>query len=98
MTFLKSKVLILVLISLSFTFADNSSRNVVYGNGRISSHPDSLYFHFASGTVSGNPTGMDVMITAYAKLALMRSRCVTMTAHSKKRMKRMKRMKRIESL
>jgi len=63
MTFLKSKVLILVLISLSFTFADNSSRNVVYGNGRISSHPDSLYFHFASGTVRGNPTGMDVMIT-----------------------------------
>lgn len=53
----------IILFTLQFTFADNSNRQITYGSARISSHPDSLYFHFASGTVSGNPTGMDVMIT-----------------------------------
>ncbi len=41
----------------------NSHREVVYGSGVLSSHPDSLYFNFLTGENSSDSVGMDVRIT-----------------------------------
>lgn len=38
-------------------------RDVMMGSGRMSSHPDSLYFNFLTGMNSGDSTNMDVRIT-----------------------------------
>ncbi len=38
-------------------------RDVFYSSGRMSSHPDSVFFNFLSGENSGDSTGMDVRIT-----------------------------------
>ena len=40
-----------------------SLRDVSYGNGVLSGHPDSLYFNFLTGENSSDSIGMDVRIT-----------------------------------
>ncbi len=53
----------LIIIITSCVFSGVNQRDVISGNGRLSSHTDSVYFHFATGTNSGDTTGMDIQIT-----------------------------------
>ena len=45
------------------TSSSSALREVMYGSGRMSSHPDSLYFNFLTGMNGGDSAGMDVRIT-----------------------------------
>ena len=45
------------------TSASRELREVFYGSGRMSSHPDSLFFNFLTEENSGDSLGMDVRIT-----------------------------------
>ncbi|MFQ5486040.1 MAG: hypothetical protein ACE5DO_12010, partial [Desulfobacterales bacterium] len=38
------------------------NRQLIFGSGRLSTHPDSLYFHFFSGMNGSDTTGMDVIL------------------------------------
>ncbi|MFQ6604656.1 MAG: carboxypeptidase regulatory-like domain-containing protein [Fidelibacterota bacterium] len=39
------------------------NRQLIFGSGRLSTHPDSLYFHFFSGMNGSDTTGMDVILS-----------------------------------
>lgn len=43
--------------------ASRELREVMYGSGRMSSHPDSIYFNFLTGMNGSDTTGMDVKLS-----------------------------------
>jgi len=50
-------------VPVTRTSASRDLRDVMYGSGRMTFHPDSMYFNFLTGMNGSDTTGMDVRIT-----------------------------------